>query len=236
VAFDRDGEHRLTVVALGGRASNNLAAEANKAWLAVEVQALTPQLADRLSLHGRSGARVTRVIDPATTLHVGDVILAIDGDPVQASSPGDDDVLAAMVRQHAIGSKVVLTVSRAGAAVSVPVTLATAPPLPREMKAYTDASFEFRARDLAEADRDDPKLAGTTTGVVVDSVTEGGWAAVGHLLKGDVILAVDGRGIATVDELSARVADIVARRPARVVFEVRRGIRTLFVAVQPTWK
>ena len=236
VAFDCGGEHRLTVVTLGGRASDNSMAEANKAWLPVEVQALTPQLADRLSLQGRSGARVTRVIDPLMTLQVGDVILAIDGDQVRASSAGDDDVLAAMIRQHAIGAKVVLTVSRAGASVSVPVTLATAPPLPREMKGYTDTSFEFHARDLAEADREDPRLAGTTTGVVIDTVTEGGWAAVGHLLKGDVILAVDGRAIANVDELSARMADAVARRPARVVFEVRRGIRTLFVAVQPTWK
>ena len=165
-----------------------------------------------------------------------EVILAIDGDQVRASSAGDDAVLAAMIRQHAIGAKVVLTVSRAGASVSVPVTLATAPPLPREMKGYTDTIFEFHARALAEADREDPRLAGTTTGVVIDTVTEGGWAAVGHLLKGDVILAVDGRAIANVDELSARMADAVARRPARVVFEVRRGIRTLFVAVQPTWK
>jgi serine protease Do len=236
VAFDHDGEHRLTVVTLGGRASDNSMTEANKAWLPVEVQALTPQLADRLNLHGRSGARVTRVLDPLTTLQVGDVILAVDGDPVQASSSGDDDVLAAMIRQHAIGAKVALTVSRAGAAVSVPVTLATAPPLPREMKTYTDTSFEFRTRDLAEADREDPKLVGTMTGVVIDNVTEGGWAAVGHLLKGDVILALDGRPIASVDELSAQIADVVARRQARVVFEVRRGIRTLFVAVRPAWK
>lgn len=236
VAFDREGEHRLTVVTLGGRASDNLSTEASKAWLAVEVQALTPQLADRVGLHGRSGARVTRVIDPATTLQVGDVILAIDDEPVHASSASDDDVLAAMIREHAIGSQVVLTLSRAGAQTAVPVTLTTAPLLPREMKEYTDPSFEFRARDLAEADREDPKLVGTTTGVVIDTATEGGWAAVGHLLKGDVIIALDGRGVASVDELSARLADIVARRPARVVFEVRRGIRTLFVAVQPTWK
>jgi serine protease Do len=236
VAFDRQGEHRLTVIALGGLASNNLTTEASKAWLGVDVQALTPQLADRLGLLGRPGARVTRVNDVATTLRVGDVILAVDDDMVHASSSGDDDVLAAMIREHSIGSRVVLTVSRGSVVVLVPVTLATAPPLPREMKAYNDPSFEFLARDLAAADRADPKLTGTTTGVVIDSVTEGGWAAVGHLLKGDVIIALDGAAVTSVDDLSARLADVVARRPSRVVFEVRRGIRTLFVAVQPTWK
>jgi hypothetical protein len=30
--------------------------------------------------------------------------------------------------------------------------------------------------------------------------------------------------------------DIVARRPAVVVFQLRRGIRTLFVEIKPAWK
>ena len=59
--------------------------EASKAWVPVNVQVLTPTLAERLGLKGKTGVRVTRVLESKTPLQVGDIILAIDGEPVRAT-------------------------------------------------------------------------------------------------------------------------------------------------------
>jgi S1-C subfamily serine protease len=53
---------------------------------------------------------------------------------------------------------------------------------------------------------------------------------------GDLILAIDGRPVANVDELRVRLTEVEARKPASIVFEVQRGIRTLFVQLEPAWK
>ncbi len=169
VEFERDGEQLMTVVEVGTVSADMPPREARKAWVPVDVQVLTPPLAERLGLKGRTGVRVTRLLDPSTPLRLGDVILAIDGNPVQASAQSDDDLFASEIRRYRVGASVTLTVSRNGNEMPVPVTLGQTPTQPREMKWYADPIFEFRARDVAEADRLDPAV-GDSPGVLVESV------------------------------------------------------------------
>jgi S1-C subfamily serine protease len=237
VTFERGREVRVTVVEPAGtRPPDAPPAEARKAWVPITVQVLTPPLAERLGLAGRTGVRVTQVFEPALPLKVGDVIVAVDGQAVRATAVNDEDVFAAAIRRAAIGSTTPLTVFRDGKEMTVAVPLAAAPPLTREMKRYEDAEFGFRARDLADADRRDPRLDGDTAGVIVDSVTNGSWASLGRLTSGDVIVSVDGRTIANVEDLAARFKDIRSTRPASVVVFVRRGVKSLFLDLQPSWQ
>ena len=104
------------------------------------------------------------------------------------------------------------------------------------MKRYEDEDFGSRARDLADADRRDPRLDRDTAGVLVDSVTNGSWASLGRLSAGDVILSIDGRDVASVEELAARMKEIRTARPSSVVVFVRRGVKSLFLDVQPAWR
>ena len=53
---------------------------------------------------------------------------------------------------------------------------------------------------------------------------------------GDVILAIDGRNVTNVEDLAARLKEIRASRPAAVVVFVRRGVKSLFLELQPTWQ
>ena len=237
VTFERGLERRLTVVEVARvTETRDEGAEASKAWVPVTVQVLTPVLARRLGLEGRTGVRVTRVIDPSTPLAVGDIILAIDGEVVRASSPTDEDLFAAMIRRARIGATVTLTIDRNGRAMSVPVTLGQTPKLPREMAKLESTDFEFHARDLVDTDAADPRLRGVNRGVLVESVSQGGWAALGRLSVNDIILQVDGHPIASVAELAARLKVITAARPSFVVFQIRRGIRTLFLEIRPEWR
>lgn len=235
VEVARDRERRLGIVPLAiVMPPTPPPAEAHKAWVPVDVQVLTPDLADRIGLGGQSGVRVTAIIDDRVPLQPGDVILAVDGEAVRASASGDQGVFAAMIRRRSIGASVSLSLVRAGQRLSVPIALVSTPPVAREMAHYESTAFGFRVRDLAEGDRRDPRER-ALPGVLVDAVQPGSWASLARLADGDVILGVDGHGVATVGELKQRLDEATTRRAVSMAFYVRRGVRTQFLELQPSW-
>jgi serine protease Do len=239
VAFERSGERLLTVIDLGRAGLEDPGLEARKAWVPISVQVLTRELAERLGLSGKTGVRVTRVFGgsaEAAGLKVGDVITALEGNALEASQPSDADLFATLIRQYKIGSTAALTVVRDGKTLTVPVKLDTSPRLPREMKKYEDTNFEFRVRDIAAADRVSARLPADQTGVLVDAVREGGWAALGHLADGDMLLTVDGEPVPDVEAVQKKMARIAEAKPRTVVLRVRRGIRTFFVELETGWR
>ena len=200
---------------------------------------LTRELAERLNLPGRTGVRVTRLYGPAgaaSGLRVGDVITALDDNPLEASQPSDADLFATLIRQYKIGSTAKLAIVRDGKPMDISVKLDTSPRLPREMKKYEDPNFEFRVRDIAAADRVSARLPADQSGVLVDAVREGGWAALGHLADGDMLLTIDGDAVADVEAVQRKMAQVAQAKPQTVVFRVRRGIRTFFVELETSWK
>ena len=239
VAFERSGERLLTVIELGRPGLEDPGLEARKAWVPISVQVLTRELSEQLGLSGKTGVRVTRVFGgsaEAAGLKVGDVITALDGNPLEASQPSDAELFATMIRQYKIGSTATLTVVRDAKELTVPVKLDTSPRLPREMKKYEDTNFEFRVRDIAAADRVSARLPADQTGVLVDAVREGGWAALGHLADGDMLLTIDGDVVPDVEAVQRKMATIAEAKPRTVVLKVRRGIRTFFVELETGWR
>lgn len=238
VAFDRRGQRMLTVLELARPGLQDPGMEARKAWIPVVVQAITPELGQKLGVPDRAGVRVTRVLGRSASaggLEVGDLIFAIDGDPVEATQPSEADVFDTMIRQRKIGTTVTLTTVRGKDERMVKVQLGSSPRLPREMKKYEDSNFEFRVRDVAEMDRVELGVPAGETGVLVESVSEGGWAALAHLADGDVILAVQNDVVGDVAELQKKMEAIAASKPSSVVLHVRRGFRTFFVEMQTGW-
>lgn len=237
VEIERGNARRLSMVEIAGEQSADMPpAEAKRPWLPLDVQVLTPALAERLGVPGRTGVRVTEVMDAALPLRVGDIILALDDQPIRAAAANDEEIFAAELRRYPIGARVNLRVSRDGAESTVPVTLTDSPALAREMKRYDDQDFGFRVRDLAENDRRDPRFERGAAGVLVDRVDPGSWASLARLTGNDVILAIGGQSVENVDDLAARLREIKARRPATVLLLVQRGVRTLFVEIQPVWR
>jgi serine protease Do len=239
VSFERSGERLLTVVDLGRAGLEDPGLEARKAWVPISVQVLTRELAERLGLSGKSGVRITRVFGgsaEAAGLKVGDVITALDGNPIEASQTSDAELFATMIRQYKIGSSAALTIVRDGKESAVTVKLDTSPRLPREMKKYEDPNFEFRVRDIAAADRVSARLPADQSGVLVDAVREGGWAALGHLADGDMLLTIDGDPMPDVEAVQRKMLKIAEAKPRNLVLKVRRGIRTFFVELETGWR
>jgi len=236
VGFDRDRDRQLTVVEIGDVASADPPRDARKAWVPVDVQVLTPPLAEKLGLKGKTGVRVTRLLNSGTPLKVGDIVLAIEGDPVRATAQSDEDIFATTIRRYKSGQSVTLTISRDGKEMPLPVTLIDTPTKASEMRNYDDKVFEFRARDVADVDRLDPEFKDVGSAVLVESVAARGWASLGHLNGGDLILSIDGKPVDGIDNFIATMTAIETKKPVSIVFEVQRGIRTLFIEIQPAWK
>ena len=240
VAFDRRGERFLTVVRIGKERERDTPREATKAWLPVDTQVLTRELAAALNLAGRTGVRVTQLHPHGATdalgLRVGDILLRLDGEPIAASRPEDSEVFAALIRERRIGSKATLEMVRDGQPLTLGVELQPSPPTARDLVEYRDTLLEFQARDLTDQDRINKELDGSQKGALVSGVENGGWAAVAHLAVGDIVLAVDGEPVLRVDDLKARLQAVAAGKPPRVVFLVRRGVHTLYLEIEPAWK
>jgi serine protease Do len=239
VAFVRGPEHYLTVVKVGARPLEDPSREVRKAWLPAAFQVLTRDLAQALGIPGRTGVLVTQVYPETTAqaagLQAGDVIVALNRERVSAAEPQDLEVLPAMVRQLPIGSTAEVTVLRGGEERTLPVELVASPPLAREMKRYRDDNFEFTVRDLIFFDRAQQRWAQDQQGVVVQEVGQGGWASLGNLMSGDLIVAVDGAPVADVAAMEQAMIVIARRRPEHVVAQVRRGIHYLYVEMRPAW-
>jgi serine protease Do len=239
VLLDRKAEQYLTVVKVGKKPVPEPAGEASKAWLGINTQVLTREMAEALQLKDTTGVRVTQVL-PGTSagsagLRVGDLIVGLAGQKIPAFRPEHFDVFPALVRQYDIGAQVELTILRDGKEDKLPVVLDPSPKMPREMKTYRDDRFEFMVRDVADEDRFRQQLPKGEQGVLVESVTEGGWAALAHLGVGDLVLKLDGQPVPSVAAFAERMKQVAAEKPESVVFYLRRGIHTMYVELQPKW-
>jgi serine protease Do len=239
LGFLRGTEQLLTVVKVGLQELEDPGLEAQKAWLPIGAQAITRDLAEQLGSPGLNGVRVTQVYTNSTAekagLEVGDLILALDGESISASQPGDEEILNTMVRQYKIGTTATLTVMRGVDKFSLPVELVRSPKLEREMKKYRDEDFEFTVRDMTFFDKVHEEWAEGRPGAMVTEVKDGGWAAIGRLNTGDIITAIDGETVTDVLSLKEKMKHVAAEKRKTIVLRVARGIHTVFLELEPNW-
>ena len=241
VEFAREQQQMLTVVQVGVTELHDPAREVRKAWIPVATQVLTDDLREALKLpEGTMGVRVTAIYgDEKSTaslgLKVGDVIAAIDGEPIEASEAGDGEIFPTMVKRQKIGAPITLGVLREGSAMELSGVRAGAPPMPGEMKRYRDFDFEFSVRDVAYLDREQMQLEADQGGVLVTMVQNGGWTSLAGLQSNDVLMAIDGQSIANEKDVETKLEAIKQTKPKAVIFKVRRGIHTQFIEVEPIW-
>lgn len=237
--FERKTEKFVTVVKVGIKEIEDPGLEVKKAWLPVETQVLTRDIAQAMGQPDLTGFRITHVYKGSTAetagLQIGDIIVSVDGEKMTASAPEHYEELAAWIRQYQVGTKTELKVLRGTEERTIAVELIRSPKLAREMKKYRDENFEFTARDLTFFDRAQEQWAEEQQGVFVEEAKSGGWAALGQLGPGDLILAIDGAAVANVDALAEIMKSIEEKKPGVVVLHVMRGIHTFYIELEPKW-
>ncbi len=239
VSFMRGERRYATVVKVGRAEPSSPGNEISKAWLPIESQVITSELAEALDVSGKTGVRITRVYANSTAekagLKIGDLIVKLDGEEIPAEQEEDTEVLPSMIRQYDVGAEATLGVIRAGKTMNITVKLQASPKPPRDFPIYEDTDFEFTARDIAFRDKSEGDVTKDAEGAYIESVSEGSWTALADLRVGDVITSIDGKKIIGLDDLKTTLSDVAKNKPKSVILKVQRGTHTVFLEVQPDW-
>lgn len=198
------------------------------AKLGVTVQEVNQGFADSFKLESPEGALVSNVerggaADKAG-LKSGDVIRKLDGQPIVAS--GD---LPAMLSVARPGDKVTLDVWRDGKIVQIGARLGDASEKPakaeREVAAGADGSSKLglALRPLEPIER---RQSGIASGLVIEDAN--GAAANAGVQPGDVLLSINGRPVASIDQ----VRDVVGKSTKSVALLIQRGNDKIFIPVR----
>jgi serine protease Do len=238
--FERKSSRYLAVVRVGLEEVKDPGLEVTKAWLPVETQVISREIAKQLGDPALKGFYITRVYPDTSAakagLQPGDFIVAVDGEKLSASDSEYADELSTLIRQYDVGKTVELSVIRDKKPVKVSVELARSPRLTREMKKYRNNDFDFSAREVSFFDTVEEQWNSTQHGVLVEDVKTGSWAELGGLYAGDLILEVGGQPINSLDDLKKEMDKIAADKNKRVIIKVLRGIHTSYLEIEPNWK
>jgi len=203
----------------------------DRAWLGVQIQPVTAEIADSLGLKKAEGAIVAQpqADSPASKAGIvaGDVITEIDGKAIK-----DSRELARKVGMMAPGAKIKVTLARKGEIKTLTLTLGK---MPNDQQAKADTSDEMSAGDsprlglnLAPA----KDVAGSgDQGVAVVGVDPNGPAAERGIKTGDVILDVAGKAVANTAEVRKALSDARTAGKNTVLLRVKTAEATRFVAL-----
>jgi serine protease Do len=200
-----------------------------RGWIGVQIQPVTPEIAESLGLKRAAGALVAepQKDSPAAKagIEAGDVITTVDGKPLH-----DARDLARRIGGMAPGTTVKLGIIRKGAEKTISLTLGELPN-PREARAELREQSDHEGRNeglrlgLALAS------AGSEPGVVVADVDPRGPAADFGFKAGDVILEVAGKAVATPAEVRKALGEARAQGRRSVLMRVKSEQGTRYVAI-----
>jgi serine protease Do len=224
IAFDIPAETVKTVIAqLKDRGA------VTRGWIGVQIQPVTGEIADSLSLKNARGALVAEPQSgsPAQKagIKAGDVIVSVNGETV-----ADARNLARRISALAPGTSVKLGIIRGGKEETLTLTLGE---LPKERQARTGAE----ERPGGSSSIDVPKLGLSLAparnggeGVVVTQVDPNGSAG-DQFQAGDVILDINGKTVSSPADVRKAVTDAQNDGKRSVLMRVKSNQGTHFVAV-----
>jgi len=191
--------------------------------IGVSVQDVNQALADSFGLKELKGALVSSVEkdSPAEKagLNPGDVIVAVEGKPVESSG-----ALSAQIADLTPGARAKIDIVRKGAAQQLEAQIGE---LKDAKLAKADSGSAGQGRlglAVRPLDRDERREAGTD-GLVVEQVS--GPAERAGIQPGDIILSLNGNQVKSVEELRS----LVAKAGKRVALLVQREDAKIFVPV-----
>ena len=191
--------------------------------LGVMITTVTPALAEALDLDVENGALINQVVEDsaaqAAGLLAGDVVIAVDGTPINTAGDlrnrigmkrVDDDVNLKIIRegeQQSINAKV----GEPGAT----------------MLAGGTKIEKLKGAEFTNIPPDHPQH-GQVVGVLVTTGESGSPAARSGLRQNDIVQAVNNRDVRSVDGLS----NVLENVNATVVLKIQRGSSTIVIAIQ----
>jgi serine protease Do len=211
-----------------------------RGWLGVQIQGVTPDIAEAIGLDRPRGALVAEVQEnsPASKVDLksGDVILTFAGQDVAEMRD-----LPRLVADTPVGQRVVVTLWRNRAERTVEVAIeqlkddqvaSAAPAAPTDKDMVTAAALGATLAALTPQTRARFDLPDEATGVLVVDVDESGPAARDGLRPGDLIQQVSAADVADPAQVNAAVERERGAGRKAILLLIDRGGDALFVAVK----
>ncbi len=203
----------------------------NRAWLGVQIQPVTADIADSLGLKKAEGAIVDQPQpgSPAAKAGIaaGDVITAVNSTPVK-----DARYLARKIGMMVPNTSVKLTLLHKGEVKTMDLTLGK---MPNEQQAKADTGSNTSANGLPHlgltlAPASDVARAGRK-GVAVVGIDPDGPAAEHGFKTGDVILDIGGRTVVNAADVRKAVNEARTQGKHAILMRVKTADATRFIAL-----
>jgi len=238
VEFDRRGKSYVTLLAGRGEDEPPVR-ELAKPWIGVATQPVPETLAARLSAADARGFRITRVYPhtaaAATGLAVGDLIVALNGDPLAPRGMEDAGLFDSRVRRLDVDGAATLTVLRAGRTRQETVQLERTRTTSAEAAREKTETLGLTVREVTFFDRDENRWGDEVAGVLADRVESAGQADVGGVHPSDLVERIDRYPVRDLASYRKALAALAAARPKRIAVVVRRGERSHLQYLEPEW-
>jgi serine protease Do len=198
----------------------------SRGWIGVQIQELTPEIAESLGFKQQRGALVAepQANGPAAKagIEAGDVITAVNGKEI-----GNSRELSLTISSLSPGTPAQLTISQKGQDKTISVTLGTLPE-PREAKTIPEVPRQRGTNVPRLGLSVAPRSGGE--GVAISNVDPDSAAAERGIQKGDVIVEAAGKKISSVADLR-RAVDAAQKCKHTVLLRMKSGEATKFVAL-----
>lgn len=209
-----------------------------RGYLGITVQNMSRNLARGLGIEKSQGVIVSGVHrdSPADEggLQEGDVIIQLDGQPVQ-----NIQRFSSLIASKSPGTRVKLSVNRAGEEMQVAVTLGRMPKNPQKLEEREQSSNEPTGLELGfDTATLTPRLAGkygiddTQNGVLVTDIKPKSQAYERGLRVGDLITSVNKEEIVTRSDFLSLVEAISRQEDTIMLMRVLRDGENRFVAIR----
>ncbi len=198
-----------------------------RGWIGVQIQSITPEIAENLGLKDDRGALVAEPEPqgPAAKsgIEAGDIITAVNGKTIS-----DSRELVRTISAMPPGVAVKLTVMRKGQEKTISVTLGELPE--QRQAALGPPGGEPGSRTIPQLGLTAAPKPGTE-GVVVIDVDPDGIAADRGLKAGDIILEAGGRKVTSSNDLRTAVQAAEKAGKRTVLMRIRTGSTTRYVTL-----
>lgn len=202
-----------------------------RAWLGVQIQNVTPELASSFDMDKSVGAIIAHIVPQSPADRAGlreeDIIIEIDGDEVK-----DHNELMRRISLSPVGSTVELTILRNGKQKNITVLLTQRPDDTDMMYSgtgtygsATDKKLGIRVSNVPSEMASKLRISG---GVLVTGIDSRGAAANGGIRKGDIILKINRYNIGSLSDFGKVSKKLKSGRIVRV--HVQRDGARIFLA------
>ena len=195
--------------------------EVQRAYLGVQMQDITPELAQAFNIERQQGAVVSHVIPDSAAadagLKVGDVITAVDDTPLLNA-----DSLRNTIGLMVVGQTVKLDIIRNGKAKTIKATVK------QTRKTASDGLVhpKLSGATFGDIEQDSPYY-GQIEGVVVYSVKRGSPAWKAGLRPDDIITSVNRQPVTALEQFKPMVSNA-----KELLFNIVRGRRAMFLLLK----